>query len=282
MFGKLEYSDIEMMIEYIETYDEETIYLKKPLEDFSKGLNNGIFYGYMEQKALKGMFYFSKKSALALHFSDNKVLGNLNVLKSIKLHKPKFVKGPKVQVEAIYKMLCRSVSEIKETNSILMGFEGSIKECLPDSVYTVVDGEALTIENSKFMENLFKDIKFFIEVEQHFGRHIKAINDILKELRAMMKEGNYVLFLHGTQIVAQGLIEDETDEIGIIGGIYVSESYRRKGLGYVISCLLTKKILERHKKAYLFVVGNNLEAIRLYEKIGYTVKTQYTVLSIAY
>ncbi|MDW7660090.1 MAG: GNAT family N-acetyltransferase [Bacillota bacterium] len=282
MFGKLEYSDIEMMREYIETYDEETIYLKKPLEDFSKGLNNGIFYGYMEQKALKGMFYFSKKSALALHFSDNKVLGNLNVLKSIKLHKPKFVKGPKVQVEAIYKMLCRSVSEIKETNSILMGFEGSIKECLPDSAYTVVDGEALTIENSKFMENLFKDIKFFIEVEQHFGRHIKAINDILKELRAMMKEGNYVLFLHGTQIVAQGLIEDETDEIGIIGGIYVSETYRRKGLGYVISCLLTKKILERHKKAYLFVVGNNLEAIRLYEKIGYTVKSQYTVLSIAY
>jgi ribosomal protein S18 acetylase RimI-like enzyme len=282
MFGKLEYSDIDMMREYIETYDEETIYLNKPLEDFSKGLNNGIFYGYMEQKALKGMFYFSKKSALALHFSDDKVLGNLNVLKSIKLHKPKFVKGPKVQVEAIYKMLCRSVSEIKETNSILMGFEGRVEACLPDSAYTVVDGEALTIENSKFMENLFKDIKFFIEVEQHFGRHIKAINDILKELRAMMKEGNYVLFLHETQIVAQGLIEDETDEIGIIGGIYVSETYRRKGLGYVISCLLTKKILERQKKAYLFVVSNNIDAIRLYEKIGYTVKTQYTVLSITY
>lgn len=282
MFGKLEFSDIEMMKEYVETYNEETIYLKKPLEDFSKGLKTGIFYGYMEQKALMGIFYFSKKSALAFHFSDAKVLGNLNVLKSIKLHKPKFIKGPKNQVEAIYKMLCRSVSEIKESNSILMGFEGSIKECLPDSAYTVVDGEALTVENSKFMENLFKDIKFFIEVEQHFGRHIKAINDILKELRAMMKDGNYVLFLHGNQIVAQGLIEDETDEIGIIGGIYVSETYRRKGLGYVISCLLTKKILERHKKAYLFVMGNNLDAIRLYEKIGYTVKTQYTVLSIAY
>ncbi len=282
MFGKLEFSDIEMMKEYVETYNEETIYLKKPLEDFSKGLKTGIFYGYMEQKALMGIFYFSKKSALAFHFSDAKVLGNLNVLKSIKLHKPKFIKGPKNQVEAIYKMLCRSVSEIKESNSILMGFEGSIKECLPDSAYTVVDGEALTVENSKFMENLFKDIKFFIEVEQHFGRHIKAINDILKELRAMMKDGNYVLFLHGSQIVAQGLIEDETDEIGIIGGIYVSETYRRKGLGYVISCLLTKKILERHKKAYLFVMGNNLDAIRLYEKIGYTVKKQYTVLSIAY
>lgn len=282
MFGKLEYSDLEMMKEYVGTYDVETIYLKKPLEDFGKRLDKGVFYGYMDQKTLKGMFYFSKKSALAFHFSDTKVLGNLNVLKSIKLHKPKFIKGPKVQVEAIYKMLCRSVSEIKESNSILMGFEGCVKECLPDSVYTIVDGEALTVENSKFMENLFKDIKFFIEVEQYFGRHIKAINDILKELKAMMKEGNYVLFLYENQIVAQGLIEDETDDIGIIGGIYVSETFRRKGLGYVISCLLTKKIMERHKKAYLFVMGNNLDAIRLYEKIGYTVKTQYTVLSITY
>lgn len=282
MFGKLEFSDIEMMKEYVETYDEETIYLKKPLEDFGKGLNNGVFYGYMDQKSLKGMFYFSKKNALSLHFADMKVLGNLNVLKAIKHHKPKFIKGPKDQIEAIYKMLCRSVKEIKESNSILMSFEGRIKECFPDNAYAVVDGDALTTENSKFMDNLFKDIKFFIEVEQHFGRHIKAINDILKELRAMMKEGNYVLFLHGNQIVAQGLIEDETDEIGIIGGIYVSETYRRKGLGYVISCLLTGKILKRDKKAYLFVMENNLDAIGLYEKIGYTLKTKYTVLSIEY
>ncbi|MBE0450482.1 MAG: GNAT family N-acetyltransferase [Clostridia bacterium] len=282
MFGKLKFSDVEMMKEYVETYEKETIYLRKPLEDFSKGLNSGIFYGYMDQKALKGMFYFSKKNALALHFSDLKVLGNLNVLKAIKLYKPKFIKGPKDQIEAIYKMLCRSVGEIKESSSILMSFEGHIQKCLPDKSYTVVDGDALTTEYSKFMENLFKDIKFFIEVEQYFGRQIKAINDILKELRAMMKQGNYVLFLHGNQIVAQGLIEDETDEIGIIGGIYVSETFRKKGLGYLISCLLTAKILDRHKKAFLFVMENNLEARQLYEKIGYTVKMQYTVLSIAY
>lgn len=282
MFGKLELSDLNGIKAYVQSYDEETVYLKKIVEEFESGESKGNFYGEMSDGCLKGLFYFSPKKVLAFHFCDPCVLGSLGVLKAIKLHKPQYIKGPLEQVEKLYQTVCRAIKEAKLTESSLMIFEGeNIPKCRGNQ-YQLLDGMAPSDENNQFLQNLLQDLKFFIEVERHFGRPVKAINDILKDFKTMLKLKNYVLYLDDSNIIAQGIIEEEGETLSIIGGIYVSEKYRSKGLGCDITVLLTKRVTERNRRAALFVAKGNEPAIGLYEKIGYKLKQTYGMLTVTY
>jgi ribosomal protein S18 acetylase RimI-like enzyme len=282
MFGKLELSDLDEIKAYLMAHDEETIYLKKIVEDFEYGHSNGNFYGEMHDGILRGLFYFSPKKVLALHFSDQRVLGSMGILKAIKLHKPQYIKGTLDQVELLYKTICRAVKEARLTRSRLMIYEGRGHFEIKEVPFSLVDGMAPSEEDEGFLQNLLQDLNFFIEVERYFGRPVKAVNDILKEFKSMLKLKNYILYLDETNIVAQGIIEEEGEALAIIGGIYVSEKHRSKGLGFNITSLLTKRVTDRNRRAALFVAFDNEQAIKLYEKIGYEIKQTYGLLTVTY
>lgn len=276
MFVKLTEMHIPLIDAYISKNGDETIYLLKPLELFKNKELQGVFYGYMENSVLIGIFYFSTKSVMSLHCLSPKVLGNLDLLKAIKHHKPKFVKGTAQMVDGVYKLICRAVSSTTESKATLMVYD---EDQLNREYSTKLD---LVTGSNKLVDELLGDLKFFIDVETHFGRQVKAINDIIKEFKELIAQNNYLLGVIDREIVAQGMIEDETNQIGILSGIYVSPKYRKHGFGEVVSCELTKILLKRHKKPYLFVKDNNPSARALYDKIGYKAIKSYKVLTINY
>ncbi|GAB6107936.1 GNAT family N-acetyltransferase [Fusibacter bizertensis] len=276
MFIKLEESHIPLIDTYILNNGDETIYLLKPLESFKNNELQGVFYGYMEENALSGVFYFSAKSVMCLHCLSPKVLGNLNLLKAIKYHKPKFVKGTTPMVDGVYKLICRAVSSTTDSNATLMVYDEAQMNLGNQATLNLVTG------SNKMVDELLGDLKFFIDVETHFGRQVKAINDIVKEFKELIAQDNYLLGVIEHEIVAQGMIEDETSEVGILSGIYVSPKYRKRGFGQIISCELTRILLQRHKKPYLFVKDNNPTARALYDKIGYKAIKSYKLLTINY
>lgn len=277
MFVRLEEKHLPLMTAYIEQFKDEVIYLLKPIEQFASANSQGFFYGYIENAGqLQGIFYFSNKSVLVLHATNEKILGNLQLLKAIKHHKPKFVKGLPRMIDGIYKLVCRSVIATTESKSTLMVYGNDAKPIAVVKPYECITGA------HKIVDDLLSDLRFFIDVETHFGRQVKAINDIVKEFKSLIGQENYMLIVTGKEIVAQGLIEDETAHMGFLAGIYVTPKHRQNGLGEMISFALTNELISRGKKPYLFVMNNNINARRLYEKIGYKAVEQYSMLTVTY
>ena len=158
----------------------------------------GVFYGFIKQDALQGVFYFSNKSVMSLHCTDLKILGNLTLLEAIKHHKPRFVKGTEEMIEGIYRLICRTVKSTQTAQSLWMAYDA--KEV------ALRDFEPYTGE-TKISESHFNDMRFFIEVQTHFGAQVKAINDMVKSLKQRMSEEDYLLVLRAQEIIAQGFIE---------------------------------------------------------------------------
>lgn len=276
MFEKLERKHQSLLESYLKENNDDSIYLMKPVEQLGEDEVQGVFYGYMENAQLKGIFYFSNKSVMLLHCLDDKILRSLQLLKAIKYHKPKFIKGNLQMTNGIYKLLCRAVNEISESRSILMVHDENLTSVPEIEGYTVVRGD------NRIVDDLLCDLRFFIDVENHFGRPVKAINDMVKGFRHLIAQDNYMLVVKGHEIVAQGIIEDETTLTGILSGIYVAPKHRNMGIGQLLSTKLTNALIERNKTPYLFVKMGNEDAKRLYEKIGYESIKQYAVLTITY
>jgi len=277
MFVRLEEKHLPIMVAYIEQFKEAVIYLLKPMEQFESDNSQGFFYGYLENEdQLQAIFYFSNKRVMALHTTNEKILRNLQLLKTIKDHKPKFIKGLPPMIEGIYKLICRSVVATTESKSTLMIYDEGLLPVAAIAPYECITGK------HEIVDELLSDLRFFIDVETHFGKPVKAINDIVKTFKSLIGQENYLLIVSGKEIVAQGLIEDETADIGILAGIYVAPKHRNIGLGALISSALTNELISRDKKPYLFVMNTNRNAQRLYEKIGYKAVEQYAMLTVTY
>lgn len=276
MFDKLDKKHLSLLESYLKENNDDSIYLMKPVEQLGENEAQGVFYGYIENAQLRGIFYFSNKSVLLLHCTDKKILDSLQLLKAIKFHKPKFIKGNTAMTDGVYKLLCRAVSGISEAKSTLMVHDGNPLQTSQIEGYTVICGE------NRLVNDLLNDLRFFIDVENHFGRPVKAINDIVKEFKQLIAQNNYMLVVKDLEIVAQGMIEDETASTGIISGIFVAPKHRKNGIGCLLSVELTRALATRGKTPYLFVKSNNENARRLYEKIGYRAVKSYAVLTITY
>lgn len=274
MFGKLEKSDLAIIEAYMLKNSKTAIYLKQPIEQFKNGSLQGSLYGYVNEQSLLGLFYFSNKRSLILHFSDERVLGNLNLLKAFKHHAPKYVKGEFGNMQSFYKIICRAVNHIHEDISILMGYGGSEAIELSPIPYKIEDDAPM--DHSSIGEN----IKFFLKVEQVFGRNVKSVQEIQKTLEDLVIQGHYCFVKDGDDIIAQGIIEEETSDMMIIGGIYVDPRYRKQALGYHISRRLTAKGIEKQKSVYLFVLKGNTTAREMYLKIGYDELATFSIFTI--
>ncbi|MBS7525508.1 GNAT family N-acetyltransferase [Fusibacter paucivorans] len=276
MFGKLEASDLAKIKAYMAANAVETIYLEYPVAQFEQGKLQGVLYGYISEQSLVGLFYFSNKRSLIMHYSDPVVLGNLNVLKAFKHHAPKYVKGETKQMNGFYNIICRTVENVQESKSLLMTYRQQTISITAACAYATA-----TMDTAETRQ-MIQDLKFFLRVEQYFGRNIKSIQDIQKSVDNYLAENQFCLMHDGEKLIAQGLIEEETEQMGIIGGIYVDPAYRRRQIGRFISETLTKRLLENGKRPNLFVLEKNAPAIALYHKIGYEDVSAFSVFTIDY
>jgi len=276
LFGKLETSDIPLIKAYMAKHSNEAIYLKYPVEQFEKGQLQGVLYGYMKEQSLIGLFYFSNKRSLILHFSDQQVLGNLNLLKAFKNHSPKYVKGEYKTMQLFYKIICRTVDHVHEDKSLLMTFNGRVEDLNAKTEFPTI------VSNAAENGGVIQDLKFFMRVENAFGRNVKSVQDIQKTLDELLEQNQFCLVHNGSNLIAQGIIEEECEDMAIIGGIYVDPQFRNRKLGKFISQSLTKRCLDKGKAVYLFVLSNNRNAIALYENIGFTALKTFSIFTIEY
>jgi len=282
VFGKLEQSDVIGIENYIQENKMGTVYLHQPFKDFKAKIDRGSFYGYIDEQKnehnLEGLFYFSNTKALLMHFKNDSVLNNLNLLKAIKMHRPQYIKGETSVVNKLYQILYRTLRTTVEDKSYLMVYQGGIPPVpeFNNNQYELI----LSVESLK--RPLERDISFFMKAEKAFGRNVQAFHDLQTQVNLQLESRKIVLISCDNQIIAQGFVENETEDNGIISGIYVEEKHRKQQLGRLISVNLTEKLLKQKKQAMLFVLKNNLLAINLYETIGYQRVKEYTILTIEF
>lgn len=275
MFRELDRKDAVTVMNYIEQHSRETMYFWKHVGTFAEGNCKGTFYGFFEEGLLTSLFYFSVKNAMSVHLATEKSVGNLAVLKAIKHHKPMFIKGNQASVKLIYKILQRTIRHYEDTHVWLMKYEG---ENPPEKKSL---GAVTALSNfDEISEDQY--LKFFIEVESHFDRKIRSVNDLAKAAKAIFENKNAIYLVEEGALVAQGLIEEEGKTFGILGGIYVKKDHRNRGYGTYLTDKLTQILIKREKTPFLFVKMDNEIACDIYKALGYKMIDVYTILSIAY
>lgn len=269
MIKKIEAMNKDSVIDYVQRFSKETFYFKKALENIEVW---GTYYGFYDDNLMVGLVYFSQTNAMIVHFENAKISSPVSLLKIISEHEPQFIKGHTSSVAAIYKIIYRTLKKEKITSTYLMAFEQEIFSHLPT--------EKPFGNHDQIVSALQLDQEFVIKVEGYFERKIRPINDLLKEWIENSKKGNSVFYIVNNRPIAHGIIEEEGEHYGVIGGIYVVETYRKNGFGKSLSIQLTERLIRRGKKPFLFVKQNNETARQLYEKIGYKCIDSYSVLEI--
>ena len=255
---------------YIEKYFYENLYLNL---DFSKNFEynpydkkNGHFFGYLEKDILLGVFVFSNNGILHLSYIDDSVLKKLDLLRAIKKYKPKIIKGKKELIKKVVQVFEKSIINDKSNDYYIMEYSGLAQNIGSSSEITP------QILNHSF--------DFLVNVERSFGRNPKLLNDIKTKLINKYNKKEYFAFVDNGRIISQGMLENEGDNIIVIGSIYTKESYRKAGYGKKIVQLLINEVINRNKTPILLVKKENAVAINLYKSIGFKEKADFQILEL--
>ncbi|PWI46590.1 hypothetical protein CEE45_16140 [Candidatus Heimdallarchaeota archaeon B3_Heim] len=93
-------------------------------------------------------------------------------------------------------------------------------------------------------------------------------------------ESNFYFFQEiNDQIVACGGTHFETPKLAHLGNVLVISEYRGKSLGKNLVSTIGNEILKTKRFITLFVVQDNVPAIRLYEKLGFSSYKNFTLFS---
>lgn len=84
------------------------------------------------------------------------------------------------------------------------------------------------------------------------------------------------------KIVSAALTHCETDEAGLIGGVYTPAIYRGKGYGYQCVHGLLSALKEEGKTPVLFYEKNNQPARKLYQKLGFRPYGEWILIELTY
>lgn len=266
MIRKIDLQLLDCVIAYANRYADETFYFRKILET---ELTLGDLFGFFKEDRLIGIMYFSQTKAMIVHFEKGQVPTPVGILKAISHYAPKYIKGHTPSVASVYKIIYKTLKDEKITTTFLMAYEGHL---LP------INHCALTASHEKVCETLQSEAQFALEVERFFERKLRPMNELLKSWIEKSQMGEATFLIEENRFVGHGIIEEEGEAYGVIGGIYVSESYRGKGHGEHLSMVLTNRLVAKDKTPFLFVKENNEIARRLYEKIGYKCIERYSVL----
>jgi ribosomal protein S18 acetylase RimI-like enzyme len=110
-----------------------------------------------------------------------------------------------------------------------------------------------------------KDIEyFFSENKSDFFRYFSK-----RKFNIIESHVYTSLYLYDDNVIGYGHIDNENNKNWL--GIFISEKYRNKGIGSIIMKDLLK---ESMNDVYLTVDKENINAINLYNKIGFTTEKE--------
>ena len=138
-----------------------------------------------------------------------------------------------------YQMVSETVPKYNEVESVELGMP-DVKEMME-----LVD---LTKPGSPFFPGMFE-----------LGKYIG------------LKEDGKLVAMAGERVKLDGFTE--------IALVCTHPDYRRKGYAASLSGVLMKEIIENGEKPFLHVMTHNVPAIKLYEKLGFTTRTEYPITS---
>jgi ribosomal protein S18 acetylase RimI-like enzyme len=93
----------------------------------------------------------------------------------------------------------------------------------------------------------------------------------------MFQLGKYIGVKEDEKLVAMAGERVKLDGYTEIALVCTHPDYRRRGFAASLSGVLMKEIIDSGEKPFLHVMTHNAPAIKLYEKLGFKIRTQYTI-----
>ncbi len=209
-----------------------------------------------------------------VHFADDRVKSKYSVLKTLLHIKPTCLKGDNFSVTLTQKIIDKSIDSVQEQHYYWMSIhKDKIVDFTEKRLLEIIEGFSRSgIEITLANQIDFNEIvPFLIEVEKYFNRKSLSVNQLKKKMAERNLADAYLLVKKDDQAIGQGLLEYELPKHRLIGGIYVSEHFREKGIGKLITCSLIQVVLEKHKLPTLTVDVENKNAIKLYRQLGFEI-----------
>lgn len=209
-----------------------------------------------------------------VHFADDRVKSKYSVLKTLLHIKPTCLKGDNFSVTLTQKIIDKSIDSVQEEHYYWMSIhKDKIVDFTEKRLLEIIEGFSQSgIEIILANQIDFNEIvPFLIEVEKYFNRKSLSVNQLKKKMAERNLADAYLLVKKDDQAIGQGLLEYELPKHRLIGGIYVSEHFREKGIGKLITSSLIQVVLEKHKLPTLTVDVENKNAIKLYQQLGFEI-----------
>ena len=256
-------------IEIAKVFDKNG--LKNKLSD----KNSGDFLGFFtDENNLEGVFVFTNNKRFLLHVKNKDVTKKVDLLKAIKYYKPEFMSGPSEHVKMVWQMFERTVKRYKYSNSMYMVLEdyqtllNEFKEDKSIKEATKADAK--------------EQIKFFLELEKHFGRNHMTINQLQNRIVERIGLKEYLVIDDGIRVVAQGFVEDKIKAFSQIGGIYTSPKFRNNGFARNIVEHLSYYTIQKGNIPILAVLKDNGSAIKVYESLQFKAKVDFSIIELEF
>lgn len=211
-----------------------------------------------------------------VHFIDERVKSKYAILKTLLALKPTYLKGDPYSVSLAKQILDKSILEVTDELYDWMSLESfsrnDVETGRMDLIKTLRTYEDSGLKIMTADELDFQTlIPFLIEVEKCFNRNPLSINQLKKKMADRVELDAYLMAILNNQVIGQGLLEYALPDHKLLGGIYTSEKYRKKGIGKLIARALIQIIQDTDKSPALTVESSNKVAISLYEQLGFKV-----------
>ncbi len=240
------------------------------------GLIDGFeVYPVTEQLEIIGLIASNGKGLTLVHFMDLRVKSKYNVLKTLISLKTNCLKGNLFSVDVAKQILEKSLIETNDEDYYWMAFEGQILSEFQQSKLTEKlnayskNGISLSLASEIDFNQM---VPFLIEVEKNFNRNPLSVNQLKKKMNERSNLDAYLLVMYKEQVIGQGLLEYSLSGHRLVGGIYVIEAFRHKGIGNLITLALCQLLFEKHTLPALTVESGNDIAMKLYEHAGFKIK----------
>lgn len=256
-FFKLDRQHIPMLYKYIQENQYACYDMHLALSDAGQVKLSATAYGYGDGTQLKGLAIFQAGGTMSCHFQDSGVFSKVDFLKALKLHRPSTIKAQREIVEKLVQMLTRTMDWYELEHCHLMR--------LSRGGVTHPSANQLKLMNGT--ETVFSDVVgFMVEVERAFGRARMTVNQLKEKLE---QTPAYLFAFAEEEVVAQAVIEYQTEETAQLGGVYVKPKYRGRGIGTHLSQELSARQLSHVREVTLLVRQDNGAAVASYKKIGF-------------
>lgn len=179
----------------------------------------------------------------------------------------------------VEKFILSNINQILSNDFTLVSF--TLKESQLQNIFTITDRSAencMIVDRSRFKSHEFSS-SFKRVTKKDFNRidEFYKLNQTYPWNLIQLESQFYFFFENENRIIACGGTHFETPDIAHLGNIMVLPEFRRQSIGIGLVSLITNEILKSKKFVTLFVTQDNLPAINLYKKVGFS---QYNPVSI--